>query len=86
MNRITIVGVGNAGCRLVDSVAKSKLGDKVKTVAIDNEADGVNTVSADVVVALKKGEARTLHQPRTVEVSRNDALEVYNEIKKVLMQ
>lgn len=46
---------------------------------------GVYSRNADVKIALKKGEPRVLRQPKPPQEGRDDALEVYNEIKEAMI-
>ena len=84
--KIAIFGVGTAGCNALDVLAESDIADKVKLVAVDTEADGVRSHNADVKIAMYKGHPASLHQPWTVQRGRRGALEVYEEIKKALIQ
>ena len=85
--KIAIFGVGRAGSHMIDILAESDIGDKVKLVAVDEECKGVYSRKADVKIALKKGEPRGLTPgPKSPQKGRDDALEVYDEIIDAMMQ
>ena len=84
--KIAVFGVGSAGCHLLNLIAKSDIGDKVKLIAVDEERKGVYSRNADAKIALKKGAPRSLRQPKLPEEGRDDALEVYDEIIEAILQ
>ncbi len=82
--KIAVVGVGTAGCHLIDVLAKSNIDKQARLIVVDNEIDGVESCNADVKIAMYKGYPGTLHQPWTAERGKEGALEVYDEILAAL--
>lgn len=85
--KITVFGVGTAGCGLLDILADSDIGDKVKLVAVDEKGGGLPSSKADVKIMLFKDEPFAF-RPGLPPLSRarDGALKVYDEIIEALKQ
>ena len=83
--KIAVVGVGTAGCHLLDLIATSNIRDKIKLIAVDEKGNNVESRKADVKITLLKDKPFSFHEIMP-ERGREGALEVYEEIKKALMQ
>ena len=83
--KIALIGVGGGGCQVLDLLSESDIRDKIKLVAVDEKGNNVESRKADVKITLLKDEPFSFHEIMP-ERGRKGALEVYEEIKKALMQ
>ncbi len=82
--KIVVIGVGSAGCAVVESLYKESNHDEVKFALID--ADGHVFINSDI--SLKVCIGGTIHGfggDRSPKKYRKLALEKYDEIKKVMI-
>ena len=82
--RIAVIGVGGAGCKVLDLLDESDIRDKIKLVAVDEKGNSVESRKADVKITLLKDEPFSFHEI-IPERGRKGALEVYEEIKEALL-
>ncbi|WP_415405662.1 cell division protein FtsZ [Sulfurovum sp. CS9] len=83
--KIAVIGVGGAGCKVLDLLSESDIRDKIKLVAVDEKGNNVESRKADVKITLLKDKPFSFHEIMP-ERGREGALEVYEEIKEALIQ
>jgi len=84
--KIVVIGVGGAGGNMLDLVAKSGIGEDVKLVAANTDAQALNGCSADTKILLGPNVTHGKGAGMNPELGKKAALESYNEIKEALMQ
>ena len=84
--KIAVIGVGGAGGNMLDLVAKSGIGEDVKLVAANTDAQALNGCSADTKILLGPNVTHGKGAGMNPELGKKAALESYNEIKEALMQ
>ena len=84
--KIAVIGVGGAGGNMLDMIAKSTIGNDVKLVAANTDAQALNGCSADTKILLGPNVTHGKGAGMKPELGRRAALESYNEIKEALMQ
>ena len=84
--KIAVIGVGGAGGNMLDMIAKSDIGNDVKLVAANTDAQALNGCSVDTKILLGPNTTKGQGAGMDPELGKRAALESYNEIKEVLMQ
>jgi len=84
--KIAVIGVGGAGGNMLDTIAKSDIGDKVKLVAANTDAQALNGCSADTKILLGPNTTKGKGAGMDPELGRKAALESYSEIVEALKQ
>ncbi len=84
--KIAVIGVGGAGGNMLDMIAKSTIGNDVKLVAANTDAQALNGCSADTKILLGPNVTHGKGAGMKPELGRRAALESYTEIKEALMQ
>ena len=83
--KIVVVGVGGAGGNMLDMIAKSTIGNDVKLVAANTDAQALNGCSAETKILLGPNTTKGQGAGMDPELGRKAALESYTEIKEALM-
>ncbi len=78
--KIAVIGVGGAGGNMLDTIAKSEIGDQVKLVAANTDAQALNGCSADTKILLGPNVTQGKGAGMNPELGRRAALESYAEI------
>ncbi len=84
--KIAVIGVGGAGGNMLDTIARSDIGDQVKLVAANTDAQALNGCSADTKVLLGPNTTKGKGAGMDPEKGKLAAMESYEEIKEALMQ
>ncbi len=84
--KIAVIGVGGAGGNMLDLIAKSNIGDDVKLVAANTDAQALNGCSVDTKILLGPNTTKGQGAGMDPELGKRAALESYTEIKEALMQ
>ncbi len=82
--KIVVVGVGGGGGNMLKSIAESEIGDKVKMVALNTDAQALEGVQADTKVLIGSDTTKGLGTGMDPEKGKQAALESYEEIKEAL--
>jgi len=82
--KIVVVGVGGGGGNMLKSIAESDIGDKVKKVALNTDAQALETCEADIKVLIGPNTTKGLGTGMDPEKGKQAALESYEEIKEAL--
>ena len=84
--KIAVIGVGGAGGNMLDMIAKSDIGNDVKLVAANTDAQALNGCSVDTKILLGPNTTKGQGAGMDPELGKRAALESYTEIKEALMQ
>lgn len=84
--KIAVLGVGGAGGNMLDIIAKGDIGDDVKLVAANTDAQALDGCSGDTKVLLGPNTTKGQGAGMDSELGKKAALESYNEIKEALKQ
>ena len=84
--KIAVIGVGGAGGNMLDTIAKSDIGEDVKLVAANTDAQALDGCSATTKVLLGPNVTKGQGAGMNPELGKRAALESYDEIKEALMQ
>ena len=82
--KIVVVGVGGGGSNMVDNLVDSNIGDKVKLVAINTDAQALETSNVPNKLQIGKKITDGKGSGMKPEVGRAAAFESYDEIKDML--
>lgn len=86
-SKITVFGVGTAGCSVLDVLAESDVGNEINLVAVDEKSAAFHSSKADVKIMLFKDEPVAFRPgPMPLSRARNGALEVYDQILDAMKQ
>lgn len=81
---IVVIGVGGGGSNMLHLLKEQGLGDKVKLVAANTDAQALETADADTKILLGPNTTKGLGAGMNPELGRKAAIESYHEILKVL--
>jgi len=84
--KIAVVGVGGAGGNMLSAISKSSIGDEVKLVAANTDAQALDNCTADTKVLLGPNVTKGQGAGMNPELGKKAALERYEEIKEALKQ
>lgn len=84
--KIAVIGVGGAGGNMLDTIAKSDIGDDVKLVAANTDAQALDGCSAATKILLGPNVTKGQGAGMDPALGKRAALESYDEIKEALKQ
>ena len=84
--KIAVIGVGGAGGNMLDTIAKSDIGDDVKLVAANTDAQALDGCSATTKILLGPNVTKGQGAGMDPDLGKRAALESYDEIKEALKQ
>lgn len=84
--KIAVVGVGGAGGNMLSAISKSSIGDEVKLVAANTDAQALDNCTADTKVLIGPHVTKGQGAGMNPELGKKAALESYEEIKEALKQ
>ena len=84
--KIVVIGVGGGGGNMLDTIAKSDIGEDVKLVAANTDAQALDSCTADTKILLGPNVTKGKGAGMDPELGKRAALESYDEIKEALKQ
>ena len=84
--KVAVIGVGGAGGNMLSTIAKGDIGEDIKLVAANTDAQALDDCTADTKILLGPNITKGQGAGMKPELGRKAALESYSEIKEALMQ
>jgi cell division protein FtsZ len=84
--KIAVIGVGGAGGNMLETIAKGDIGDQVKLVAANTDAQALSGCSVDTKILLGPNVTGGKGAGMNPELGKKAALESYREIVEALKQ